>query len=92
MQTKPKPYSNRELESTRCQATNCKRMSYHQFFICALDGWVAVCREHDVKINFAALSTLIGPYKAHKIIQSYERKEADEFKKAKLRNKQGPAC
>lgn len=52
-----------------CGCAGCKRRAVAQFYICALGGHVAVCREHDYELNYIAMALATG----------YNRKEVEKW-------------
>lgn len=77
MKSKPDPY--KRLTGVNCGCTGCRSNAYAQFYICALDAWVAICKECDLRINRAVLEivTTYNHYEVDKWMDTYRLIPAD---------------
>lgn len=69
--TKPTEYVH--LRGIKCGCEGCREPAFAQFFICSLDSWMAVCKEHDLEINLSVLRVVMSKEKADLCLKAYVR-------------------
>lgn len=75
---KPRPidYTWRELRSLKCAAHGCELPAATTFYLCALAGYLPVCKAHDISINKAVLACLTTSKETTEWIQLYRTAQA----------------
>ena len=72
LKIKSTPYVH--FRSIKCGCEGCRQPAVAQFYICALESWMAICKEHDLQINHSALRVVMSKEKADLCLHTYHRR------------------